>query len=198
MYKISLGPIQNPESDETNLIFSQTQKEFKMIPNMYRVMANAPELLQTYIFGYKKFRENSDFTPAEQEVIFLVISYENGCDYCMAAHSTAADFQSNVPRSVTESIRNDTEISDVKMKALAQFTKEVLLSRGRPSAESTKEFISAGFSEKQILDIVLAIATKTISNYTNHLFDTPVDKIFRAREFKTIQFVNRVFQSFKK
>ncbi|HAT8252090.1 TPA: carboxymuconolactone decarboxylase family protein [Legionella pneumophila] len=179
-------------------LFERSEKELKMIPNLYKAMANAPEILQAYMDGDKNFRENSGFTPTEQEVILLVISYENGCEYCMAAHSTMADFYSNVPQEVTNSIREDKPIEDKKLGALAGMTREVLLSRGRPKLSAVEDFIDAGYSEKQLLDIVLAISVKTLSNYTNHLFNTPVDKAFKAREFKVVQFAARVFNYFKK
>jgi len=179
-------------------LFERSEKELKMIPNLYKAMANAPEILQAYMDGDKSFRENSGFTPTEQEVILLVISYENGCEYCMAAHSTMADFYSNVPQEVTNAIREDKPIEDKKLGALAGITREVLLSRGRPKPSAVEDFIAAGYSEKQLLDIVLAISVKTLSNYTNHLFNTPVDKAFKAREFKVVQFAARVFNYFKK
>jgi AhpD family alkylhydroperoxidase len=58
---------------------------------MYAVMANSPGLLETYATGYAAFREASGFTPAEQEVVLLTVSHENGCEYCVAAHSFLAD-----------------------------------------------------------------------------------------------------------
>jgi len=63
------------------------RQKLGMIPNMYAYMANAPGLLETYRIGYELFRAGSGFTAVEQEVIFLSISYENGCEYCMAATS---------------------------------------------------------------------------------------------------------------
>lgn len=179
-------------------LFEHSEKEFKMIPNLYKAMANAPEILKTYMDGYQNFREYSGFTPAEQEVVFLVISYENGCEYCMAAHSTMADFYSNVPQEVTNAIREDKPIEDKKLSVLAAMTREMLLSRGRPEPSVVEDFLNTGYSEKQLLDIVLAISVKTLSNYTNHLFRTPVDKAFKAREFKVVQFAARVFNYFKK
>ena len=131
-------------------------------------------------------------------MVLLVISYENGCEYCMAAHSTMADFFSNVPKEVTNAIREDKPIEDKKLSALATITREMLLSRGRPDASIVDHFMQAGYSEQQLLDIVLAISVKTLSNYTNHLFSTPVDKAFKAREFKVVQFAARVFSYFKK
>ncbi len=61
------------------------------LPNMYAYMINSPGVLETYLYGYERFRKESGFNPPEQEVIFLTISYENECEYCMAAHSMIAD-----------------------------------------------------------------------------------------------------------
>ncbi|KTD64295.1 carboxymuconolactone decarboxylase family protein [Legionella spiritensis] len=183
--------------DKAKELFERSEKELKMIPNLYKAMANAPEILKSYMDGYQGFREHSGFTPAEQEVVFLVISYENGCEYCMAAHSTMADFYSNVPREVTDAIREDKSIEDKKLSALASMTREMLLSRGRPESSVVEDFLNAGYSEKQLLDIVLAISVKTLSNYTNHLFNTPVDNVFKAREYKVVQFAARVFNYLK-
>ncbi|WP_133139288.1 carboxymuconolactone decarboxylase family protein [Legionella genomosp. 1] len=178
-------------------LFERAETELKMIPNLYKAMANAPEILQAYMDGDKNFRENSGFTPAEQEVILLVISYENGCEYCLAAHSTISDFN-NVPKEVTNAIREDKLIEDKKLSILARMTREMFLSRGRPELSVVADFLNAGYGEKQLLDIVLAISVKTLSNYTNHLFNTSVDKAFKVREFKTLQFAERVFNYFKK
>ena len=175
-------------------LLDQTKQQMKMIPNMYAAMANSPGALAAYRFGYEQFRKESGFTPAEQEVVFLSISFENGCEYCVAAHSFLADTASRVPTAVTEAIRNGGEIPDPKLRALSEFTKAVLLKRGRPSPEDAGAFLAAGYTEKQILEIVLAIAVKTISNYTNHLFETPVDGVFKVREWKAFQAVNRAVQ----
>ncbi len=151
------------------------------VPNMYGAMANEPALYQTYTSGYSAFRSECGFSPIEQEVIFLVISRENGCDYCMAAHSFIADTMSNVPLDVTESIRDGKAIADPKLQALAAFTSQMVLSRGRPTPAERATFESFGYSEKNALGIILAISMKTLSNYTHFLFDLPLDTHFTAR-----------------
>ncbi|HEY6912271.1 MAG TPA: DUF6789 family protein [Myxococcales bacterium] len=125
-------------------------------------MANAPETMDTYLSGYERFRKESGFTPPEQEVVFLTISHENGCEYCMAAHSTIADTRSGVPRAATDAIRAGTPIDDPRLRALSDFSRAMLRKRGRPAQEDVDSFLKAGFREKQVLDIVLAIAVKTI------------------------------------
>jgi len=158
-----------------------TQNNMGMIPNMYLGMANNPALLDAYIASYNTFRENSGFSPQEQEVIFLSIAYENNCDYCMAAHSFVADKMSKVPTKVTNAIRNNTEVPDVKLKALSIFSKLMVAKRGNPSSEDLDNFFQAGFTQEDILGIIAGIGVKTMSNYFNHVFHTPVDDAFSTR-----------------
>lgn len=58
--------------------------------------------------------------------------------------------------------------------------------RGWGSEEELNNFISAGYSKKQILELILMIAQKTISNYVNHIADTPLDEISKPYEWKKI------------
>jgi hypothetical protein len=74
----------------------------------------------------------------------------------------------------------------------------VLLQRGRPDADVVRAFLSAGYSERQLLDLVLAVALKTISNYTNHLFETPVDAMFKAREWSAFKAGVKVANFFRR
>lgn len=151
------------------------------VPTMYQAMANSPGLLATYLDGYERFRAGSGFTPAEQEVVFLAISRYNECTYCVAAHSFIGDHMSKTPKAVIDAIRDDLPISDERLAALAAFTVAMLRTAGRPAVDDVDTFRAAGFSDTHILELVLAIAVKTISNWTNHLFDTPVDDIFAGR-----------------
>ena len=168
-----------------------------MLPNMYRAMAHNPALIDTYLYGYEALRKEAGFTPAEIEVIFLVISYENACDYCVAAHSLVADTLSRLPRMVTDAIRDGQEIPDPKLRVLAEVTREVLLLRGRPDPATVQQLLDSGYEERHLLGIVLAIGIKTLSNYTNHLFDTPLDSVFKVREFKAFKAAQRVVEFFK-
>jgi uncharacterized peroxidase-related enzyme len=180
--RLTLDPrsVENAEPRAAELL-EQAKRKNGRVPNMYAAMANAPGVLDTYLHGYDLFRKESGFTPVEQELIFLTISRENGCEYCMAAHSTIADNVSRVPREVTDAIRADQPISEPKLNALATFVRAMFRTRGRPSEGDLADFLGAGYSERQVLEIVLALAVKTLSNYTNHLFDTEVDEPFASR-----------------
>jgi len=155
-------------------------KQVGFIPNMYANMANAPGVLSTYLHGYALFRGESGLKPAEQEVVFLAVSQVNGCKYCTAAHSMIAEKMSGVPADVLKAIRAQTAIADAKLATLYETTVTMVKSHGQPSPEEVKRFLDAGYKETDLMYIVLAIAVKTLSNFSNHLFATPVDERFAA------------------
>jgi len=159
-------------------VLEKAKAQVGFIPNMYAGMVNSPGLLETYLDGYARFRASSGFTAPEQEVVFLVISRFNGCSYCMAAHSMLAAMKSKVPADTLEAIRSGTPIPDPKLAALAAFTERMVESRGLPDRADAEAFLAAGYTDRHILEIVLAIAVKTLSNYSNHLLHTEVDGMF--------------------
>lgn len=181
-YQLTLPP-QTAESADVTVkpLLAGARAKLGFVPNMYANMANGPGLLEAYLHGYELFRATSGFTPVEQEVVFLSISRQNACDYCMAAHSFVADVMSKVPVTVTDAIRDDKPVPDAKLAALADFSRTIVATRGLPGRQDVEDFLAAGYSEKHVLGVVLAVSVKTLSNYSNHLFHTPVDPAFAAR-----------------
>src|SRR5258708_4035341 len=114
-YRMTLPQITLETAGPTaKALLEGAKKQSGMISNMYAAMANAPEALEPYLYVIDRFRNESVFSPPEQEVVLLTISYENGCDYCMAAHSFIADKRSQVPPPVTDAIRAGTRIPDAR------------------------------------------------------------------------------------
>lgn len=178
-YKLQLPP-QTLETadDKARPLLEQANEALGFVPNMYEGMAKAPGVLDTYLHGYERFREDSGFAPPEQEVVFLTISRLNGCGYCMSAHSMLADKMSQVPAEVLEAIRHDQPIPDERLAALSTFTQVMFETRGMPGEADVEAFLAAGFEERHVLQIVLALAVKTLSNYANHVNQPPVDEAF--------------------
>lgn len=183
-YKMTL-PLQTIETvaDEGRAVLEKAQAQVGFIPNMYKGMVNSPALLETYLYGYAAFREKSGFTPQEQEVVFITVSRENGCEYCVSAHSVIADKMTMVPPAVTDAIRNGSTVPDAKLAALSEFTRVMAETRGLPARSDVEKFLAAGYGEHHILDIILAMSVKTISNFSNHLFHTPLDDMFAGRKW---------------
>ncbi|GAB4362493.1 MAG: carboxymuconolactone decarboxylase family protein [Methylohalobius crimeensis] len=184
-YRLTLLPKTLDNVDPTaKAVLEKAQAQVGFIPNMYSYMVNSPGLLETYLDGYARFRRDSGFTPAEQEVVFLTLSRANGCEYCMGAHSMIADQMSKVPPEVTAAIREGDPIPDPRLAALSAFTHVMWETRGLPSKVAVQDFLDAGYGERHVLEIILALAVKTISNYANHLFHTPLDDMFADYAWK--------------
>lgn len=199
IYKMKEGLLDPAKvNTEQALLFERSKKENKMVPNMFKAMGHHPALLEAYMNGYTSFRTKSEFTPAEQEVVLLTISAENNCNYCIEGHSMAADMMSNVPVDVTDAIRGNTEIPNEKLKQLSVFTSIMVNKRGNPSPEDVEAFFKAGYKEYHILSIILALSIKTISNYTNHLYDTELDGVMKHRNSTGYKAVRKVVQFFRK
>lgn len=181
-YRIPLEPRTAADAEpDADARLAATEKAMGVVPNMYARMANSPGLLATYLDGYDRFRRESGFSPAEQEVVFLTISRHFECEYCMAAHGTIADTRSKVPAEVTDALREDRPVGEPRSAAVAAMTRSLLETQGRPSDDDVERFRDAGFTDRQVLELVLAISVKLLSNWSNHLFDTPVDDMFAGR-----------------
>ncbi len=155
---------------------TEAKKAYGFLPNLLAVMAESPALVKGYIALARIFEETS-LSPSERQVVLLTTSYENGCEYCIAAHSVIAGMQ-KVPSTVVQAIRDGQPIADKKLEALRRFTAAVAISRGRPSEAETGMFLNAGYGKQQVLEVVLGVGIKTLSNYTNHIADTPLDQAF--------------------
>lgn len=151
---------------------------FGFLPNLMGAMANSPGLLQAYLTLQSLFDETS-LTLVERQTVLLETSVANGCEYCVAAHSAIARHQ-GVPAEVVDAIRHERAIQDPRLEALRGLTRELVATRGWPSEGARQRFADAGFTAGQLLEVVLGIGLKTLSNFTNHLAETPLDPAFAA------------------
>lgn len=158
-------------------MLNAVQKNLGFIPNLMSVFADSPVTLQAYL-TLSDLIGKSSFNPQEQQAILLATSYENNCDYCMAAHSLIAAKMVGMPSDKVNAIRSGTQISDKKIDQLVKFTKEVVSSRGNVSKEAISQFQSVGYNNQHILEVILGVAMKTLSNYVNHIAETPLDPVF--------------------
>ena len=167
--------------EDSQPIMGMATKKYSFLPNLLGNMAHAPAMLKGYATLSGIFGETS-FSSTEQQIVLMSNNLLNGCKYCMAAHTTIAQGQ-GVPADVIEALRNDTPIEDAKLEALRQFSHVINESRGNPSGAQTEAFLAAGYNEANILEVILGTALKVMSNYTNHVTETPVDDNFAANSW---------------
>jgi alkylhydroperoxidase family enzyme len=165
------APAESKEQLET------TQQRKGLIPNLYGVLAEAPIAVEAYdTLGSLLMR--SSFTPTERHVVWFTINAYHDCHYCMAAHTLLA-IGEKVPDDVIDTARAVRSYEDPKLEALRVFTLNLVENRGWTSEKDLEAFLGAGFTKQNVLEIVVVIAHKVLSNYTNHIVDTPVDDAFK-------------------
>lgn len=162
-------------------LLSAAGAKYGFVPNLLGVLANAPAALEGYMTLAGIF-DKSSLTPTERQVVLLATSRANSCAYCIAAHTGIAAMHKVDPE-VVAAIREDRPIADPKLEALRALAADIAQSRGLPSTKSIAAFIAAGYTDAQLLDVILGVTVKTLSNYTNHLADTPLDPAFQPAQW---------------
>lgn len=154
---------------------------YGFVPNLFRILAESPAALGAYL-GIADALNRTRLTPAEREIVTIAVSVENACTYCVAAHSTVARMV-QVPEEAIAAVRAGRAVADPKLEALRQFATAVVTTRGRPGTEELRVFQVAGYDSGHVLDVLAIVAMKTLSNYTNHIADTPLDEAFAAEQW---------------
>ena len=157
-------------------LLDDSLKSFGMIPNLHAIMAEAPNVLKAYKLLHNLFQDTS-FNNEELTVIWQTINVENECLYCVPAHTGIAKMM-GIDDAITDALRQRTQLPSKKLQTLHETTLAIVRDRGQPDQSVIDNFYQAGYENRQLLEIVLGISQKVMSNYINHLADTPVDKAF--------------------
>lgn len=173
-----------PESVRCEL---QAAKDaYGAVPNLYRGLAASPATLKVYLGMNEALKEHGQLSPIEQQVVYLTVSAENGCTYCMGAHSVLADM-AQMPEQTLIALREQRPLPDSRLDALRKFTLSMMRHRGWVPEQDVAEFQAAGFDQRHLLEVLTIMAQKTISNYYNHIAETPLDPMFEKRVWKPVK-----------
>jgi len=164
-------PTREEVSESNQDIFDQLKKQMGMVPNLYAYYAKNETALADYLALQGR---KSTLKAKEREVINLVTSQINGCRYCQSAHTMLGKMNGFTDEQVLE-IRSGKATFDSKLDALARFTATVVEERGHASIEAKEEFLNAGYSEGNLIDVVIVIGDKIISNYIHNLAKFTID-----------------------
>lgn len=147
------------------------------VPNVLAAMAESPAALQGYE-SLARAMANTTFTPTERHVVWFTINLEHGCHYCMSAHTPHA-IKEDIAENVIATARSGGTYADPKLEALRVFTLDMVRERGWLPQEQVDAFLSAGFTRENVFEVIMAIAHKVMTNYTNHLVEPPLDERFK-------------------
>ena len=178
-------PFHTPDSapEAARQTLAESARKLGFVPNLYAGLANAPAALEGYLAVSACF-DKCSLTPAERQVVLLVTSVANGCEFCVAAHSMIAKAMVGVPADVVAALREQREPDEARLAALAAFTRAVVEERGWVADHPAFiRFLSAGYTPAQALEVVLGVTQKTLSNYANHLLGTPLNPAFEPERW---------------
>lgn len=164
-------PTRDEVSENNQAIFDNLKGMIGFVPNLYAYYAKNETALADYLALQNR---KSTLRAKEREIINLVVSEVNECEYCQAAHSTFGKMQGFTAEEILE-VRQAEITFDTKFDALAKFVKETTIKRGKPSAEAIEKLFAAGYTEANLVDIVMVIGDKIISNYLHGITQIAID-----------------------
>ena len=147
-------------------------KKFGGVPSPLARMAESPTAVAAFHSMLGHF-EKSSLGLAEREVVTFVVATTNECHYCVAMHSRVAG--DVLGADGIAALRRGEALSAPRLEELRRFTIAVMARRGGVSDEELEAFDAAGFTAQQALDVVVGIATYTLSTIANRLTRAPLD-----------------------
>jgi uncharacterized peroxidase-related enzyme len=159
-------------NDRARTLLDNVKSKLGLVPNMMRAMANAPVVLDAYL-QFSGALSLGTLSAKLREQISLAVAQANGCDYCLAAHSTIGKMVGLTAEQVHDS-RLGTAI-DPRADALIRFAVKVVQTRGRVSDADLDEVRDAGFGDGVIAEVIAHVALSIFTNYFNNVAQTDVD-----------------------
>ncbi len=164
-------PTRNEVSETNQAIFDNLQKGLGFVPNLYATFALNDTALGDYLTLQNR---KSTLRAKEREVINLVVSQVNECLYCQSAHTALGKMNGFTDEQILE-IRSGGASFDEKLDALAQFTQDITINRGKPSGEVLNQLFTVGYTKANLVDILIVIGDKIISNFLHGATQIPID-----------------------
>ena len=164
-------PTRDEVSPANRAIFDALKGKLGFVPNLYATFAHSETALGTYLALQSA---TSSLSAKEREIVSLVVSQVNECAYCLAAHTVLGKMNGFSDEQILE-IRSGRASFDPRLDALAQLTRSIAVNRGHADRKFRDAFFAAGWTEANLIDLMVAIGDKTVSNYLHATTQVPVD-----------------------
>jgi AhpD family alkylhydroperoxidase len=164
-------PTREQVSPANQILFDNLSKAIGSVPNLFAVYAHSENALGTYLAlsGAK-----TSLRAKEKEAVNLIVSQVNGCEYCLAAHTAISKMQGFTDEQILE-IRRASISFDLKLDALVKLAKSIAENKGHADEQLVENFYAAGYNEGSLIDVVIVVGDKTITNYIYALTAVPID-----------------------
>lgn len=149
------------------------------LPNLIGVLANAPVALETYL-TVSEINGRASLSLAEREAVQITAARIHGCEFCVAGHSAIGVKKAGLDKATVVALQHGQPSGQPRLDAVVAFADAVIASRGAVSEDALEVFRAAGFSEQQVLEVVLGVSLATLCNFTNVLAQSPVNPQLEA------------------
>ena len=148
-------------------VLQAAKERYGFVPNLAAYLAESPLTLTSVLKLSEQF-DQSSLSAQEQQLVLLTVSTLNSCSYCKAAHAALAKAV-NMESDLLQKVIDHRPLNDSRMEALRNFTRAVVEERGWVNKQAIQKFLESGFTRAQVFEVVLGVALKTLTNYSNHL-----------------------------
>ena len=178
MSRLPLRTIEDAPA-EAQPALAAAEKANGFLPNLLRVLANAPVVLETYL-TVSGINARSGLTLPEREAVQITAAATHGCGFCVAGHTAVATKKAGLGADTVEALRDLRPAADARLAATAAFTSAVIATRGQVADANLAAFRAAGFTDANALEVVLGVSLATLCNFANNLGAPPLNPQLEA------------------
>ncbi len=164
-------PTRNEVSPQNQAIFDNLEKAVGFVPNLFATYAHSENALKNYL---DLSNAATSLKAKEKEAVNLAVSEVNQCQYCLSAHTAIAGMNGYTQEQILE-LRSGKASFDAKIDVLARLAKNITENRGATSPDVVSAFLAAGWTKENLIDTIVLVGDKTISNYLHRTTQVPVD-----------------------
>lgn len=164
-------PKREEVSEVNQAIFDNLEKMVGFVPNLFATYAHSENALGNYL---SLSNAKTSLKAKEKEVVNLAVSQVNNCIYCLSAHTAIGKMNGFTDGEILE-LRAGKASFNEKLDALARLAKNITENRGATDAQVVDDFFAAGWTKENLIDTIVLVGDKTISNYVHSTTKVPVD-----------------------
>jgi uncharacterized peroxidase-related enzyme len=158
-------------SEKNKTIFDKLEKGVGFVPNLFATYAHSENALENYL---TLSNAKTSLTAKQKEVVNLAVSQVNNCIYCLSAHTAIGKMNGFTDAQIIE-LRAGSASFDTKLDALARLARNLTENRGASEDIVLENFFNTGWTKENLVDTIVLVGDKTISNYLHKTTKVPVD-----------------------
>lgn len=153
-------------------LFAEIRAKFAMVPNLFRVLANAPAALEG-LMGLSTALARGALDEKIREQLALAIAESNLCAYCLSAHTAMAAKIGLSQAEIDDAIR--ASAADTRTDAILKLARSIVVQRGELTDADLARAHAVGLSDGEIVETVANVALNIFENYMSHVARVPID-----------------------